>query len=59
MLALNYRDREKILLAMQLDPAKSGGHEVCSRVRARLHSGCISGIRSFAAALSGETGATV
>jgi hypothetical protein len=56
---LNYRDREKILLAMQHDPAKSGGHEVCSRVSTRLHCVCISSIRGFATALSSKTGATL
>jgi hypothetical protein len=44
---------------MPLDPAKSGGHEVCSRVRTRLHWVCIASIRGFATALSGKTGATV
>jgi hypothetical protein len=56
---LNYRDREKILLAMQHDPAKSGGHEVCSRGSTRLHCVCISSIRGFATALSSKTGATL
>jgi hypothetical protein len=44
---------------MPLDPAKSGGHEVCSRVRTRLHYVCIANIRGFATALPGETRATV
>jgi hypothetical protein len=51
-LVLNYRDREKILLAMPLDPAKSGGHEVCSTVDPRLHCVCIANIRGLATALS-------
>jgi hypothetical protein len=51
-LALNYRDREKILLAMPLDPAKSGGHEVCSTVDPRHHCVCIANIRGLATALS-------
>jgi hypothetical protein len=55
----NYCDRAKILLAMLLDPAKSGGHEVCSSVRTRLHCVCVANIRGFATALSGKTGATV
>ena len=58
-LVLNYRDREKILLAMALDLAKSGGHEVCSSIHRRLHWVCIASICGFAAALSGKTGATV
>jgi hypothetical protein len=52
-LSLNYRDREKILLAMPLDPAKSGGHEVCSSVHRRLHWVCIANICGVATALSG------
>ena len=58
-LALNYRDREKILLAMPLDPAKSGGHEVCSSVHRRLHWVGIANICGLATALSGKAGATV
>jgi hypothetical protein len=58
-LALNYRDREKILLAMPLDPAKSGGHEVCSSVHRRLHWVCIANVCGPATALSGKAGATV
>jgi hypothetical protein len=58
-LDLNYHDREKILLAMLLDPAKSGGHEVCSRVRPHLRSVCIASIRGFATALSSKTGASI
>jgi hypothetical protein len=59
VLALNYRDREKILLAMPFDPAKSGGHEVCSSVHPRLHCVCIANICGLATALSGKTGATL
>ncbi len=55
----NYRDREKILLAMPLDLAKTGGHEVCSRVRNHVRCVCIANIRSFATALSGKTGAAI
>lgn len=44
---------------MLLDLAKSGGHEVCSRVRTRLHCVCIANMRGFATALSGKTRATV
>lgn len=58
-LALNYRDREKILLAMPLDPAKSGGHEVCSSVHHPLHWVCIANVCGLATALSGKAGATV
>jgi hypothetical protein len=58
-LAGNYRDRAKILLAMPLDPAKSGGHEVCGGVHTRLHCVCIANIRGFATALSGEASAAV
>jgi hypothetical protein len=58
-LSHNYRDREKILLAMPLDLAKCGGHEVCSRVRTRLHCVCIANIRGFATALPCKTSATV
>jgi hypothetical protein len=58
-LARNYRDREKILLAMPLDFVKSGGHEVCSRVRARLHCVCLANICGFATALPGKASATV
>ena len=58
-LALNYRDREKILLAMPFDPAKSGGHEVCSSVHHRLHWVCIANICGLAAALSSKAGATI
>jgi len=49
----------KKLLAMPLDLAKSGGHEVCSRVRNCLHCICIANICGLATALSGKTGATV
>ena len=56
---LNYRDREKILLAMLLDLGKSGGHEVCSSVHPRLHCACIANICGLATALSGKTGATL
>jgi hypothetical protein len=55
----NYRDRAKILLAMPLDFAKSGGHEVCSSVRPRLHCFYIASICGLATALSGKAGATV
>ena len=58
-LARNYREREKILLAMPHDPAKSGEHEVCSHVRNRVHRVCIANICGFATALPGEAGATV
>ena len=58
-LVRNYRDRAKILLAMSLDPAKSGGHEVCSRVRTRLHCVCIANICGFATALPGKAGTAV
>ena len=44
---------------MALDLAKSGGHEVCSRIRARLYCLCIANIRGVATALSGKAGATV
>ena len=44
---------------MQLGFVKSGGHEVCSRVRTRLHCVCITNIRGFATALPGKTSATV
>ena len=44
---------------MPLDPAKSGGHEVCSSVHRRLHWVCIANICGLATALSGKTGATV
>jgi len=50
---------QKILLAMPLDPAKSGEHEVCSRVRIGLHCVCIANICGFATALPGKAGATV
>ena len=57
--ALNYRDREKILLAMSLDPAKSGGHEVCNRLRTRLYCVCNAGIRGFTTALPCKASTTV
>jgi hypothetical protein len=44
---------------MPLDPAKSGGHEVCSTVHIRLHGICITDVRGLAAPFSGKTGATV
>ena len=44
---------------MLLDLAKTGGHEVCSRIRARLYCVCIANIRGVATALSGEAGAAV
>jgi hypothetical protein len=59
VLALIYRDRAKILLAMPLDLAKSDGHEVCSNVHPRLHCVCIANICGLATALSGKTGATL
>jgi hypothetical protein len=49
--ALNYRDREKNLLAMSFDPAKSGGHEVCNPVRTRLYCVCNASLRGFTTAL--------
>ena len=58
-LARNYREREKILLAMPHDPAKSGEHEVCSHVRNRVHRVCIANICGFATALPGKASATV
>ena len=59
VLVPNYREREEILLAMPLDFGKSGGHEVCSRVRARLYCVCIANICGVAAAFSGKAGTTV
>jgi len=56
---LNYRDREKILLAMPLELAKTGGHEVCSRIRTHLHCVCIPNICGFATALPGKASAAV
>ena len=50
---------QNILLAMALDLAKSGGHEVCSRVRARLHRVYLADICGFATALPGKASATV
>jgi len=44
---------------MPLDPAKSGGHEVCSRVHIRLHCVCIANICGFETALSRKTRAAV
>jgi len=44
---------------MPLDLAKTGGHEVCSRVRTRLHCVCIPNICGFATALPGEASAAV
>jgi hypothetical protein len=44
---------------MPLDFAKSGGHEVCSRIRARLYCVPFANIRGVATALSGKAGATV
>ena len=58
-LASNYREREKILLAMPPDAAKSGEHEVFSRVLIRLHCVCIANICGLATALSGKASATV
>jgi hypothetical protein len=57
--APNYRDREKILLAMPLDLAKTGGHEVCSRVRTRLHCVRIPNICGVATALPGKASTTI
>jgi len=44
---------------MPLDLAKTGGHEVCSRVRTRFH--CVSSpnICGFATALPGKASAAV
>ena len=44
---------------MPHDPAKSGGHEVCSRVHIRLHCVCIANICGFATALPGKARAAV
>ena len=55
----NYREHEKILLAMPLDFDKSGRHEVCSRIRRRLYCLYIAKLRGVATALSGKAGATV
>jgi hypothetical protein len=44
---------------MLLDPAKSGGHEVCSRIRASLYCVCISNLRGFETAISRKTRAAV
>lgn len=45
---------------MPFDFAKTGGHEVCSRIRGRLlYCMCIANIRGVATALSGKAGATV
>ncbi len=44
---------------MPFDFDKSGGHEVCSRIRARLGFVSIANIRGVAAALSGKASATV
>jgi hypothetical protein len=55
----NYREREKILLAMPRDFGKSGGHEVCSRVRARLYCVSIVNVRGVTTAFSGKAGTTV
>jgi hypothetical protein len=44
---------------MPLDFAKSGGHEVCSRIRARLYCVRVANIRGVATALSGEAGTAV
>jgi len=44
---------------MRFDLAKSGGHEVCSRIRARLRSRCIANIRGAATALSDKASAAV
>lgn len=57
--ALNYRDHEKILLAMSLDPAKTGGHEVCNRVRTRLYCICNGGVRGLTTALPCKASTTV
>jgi hypothetical protein len=58
-LAPNYREREKILLAMLLDFVKSGGHEVCSRICARLCCVYFANVRGVAAAFSGKADTTV
>jgi hypothetical protein len=44
---------------MPLDFAKSGGHEVCSRIRVRLYCVCIANVRGVATALSGKAGTAV
>jgi len=44
---------------MPLDLAKTGGHEVCSRVRDFLHSICIANICGLATALPSEASAAV
>jgi len=55
-LRLNYREREKILLAMPLDFVKSGGHEVCSRIRAGVCCVDFPNVRSVATAFSSKAG---
>jgi hypothetical protein len=44
---------------MPLDFAKSGGHEVCSRIRARLCCVRVADISGVAPALSGKAGTAV
>ena len=56
---LNYSDGEEIFLAIPFDLAKSGGHEMCSRVHPRLRCVCSANTRGLATALSGKTGATI
>ena len=58
-LRFNYREREKILLATPLDFVKSGGHEVCSRICARLCCVHFANVRGVATAFSGKAGTTV
>jgi hypothetical protein len=55
----NYRDRAKILLAMPLDPAKSGDHEVCSSDHSRFHCVRFASIRGFTTAFPCESGAAI
>ena len=59
LLSLITVNAKKILLAIPLDPAKTGGHEVCSPVRARLYCAYIANLRGFATALPGKTRAAV
>jgi hypothetical protein len=56
---LNYREREKIFLALPFDFAKTGGHEVCSRIRPRLRFVSVANIRGVATAVSGKAGTAV
>ncbi len=56
---LNYREREKIFLALPFDFAKTGGHEVCSRIHPRLRFVSVANIRRVATAVSGKAGTAV